>query len=598
MTAHVFHLPTVRRRPAGRAPAWLAVWLGLLWLLVAPLDAWAGSYAFRSASYAWESATNTVSWDRVCTGYPGDDDQATITFTGGFKFTFAGQAYSSVRVLANGILQFGAETGLFRDYTNSNLPAGVASPTRTGCVSGPTTLALMAYWTDLNPSRAGSGGVTWQQKGTAPNRYLVVSWNSVYEYTSNTPYTFQVVLYEDGTFKYQYGNANASGANATIGVQVDDGDYTLYAYNTGYNANGTAIRWGPANNSPTRLAEYRFDEAGYSGLVGEALDSTGNGHDGVAVGGLDTSATAYICRSLQVPANSSATSTVVDTLLDVDSAIGPAGGVSFWYRSNEVWSGNDAVLFDATTQSNRPFYLMRRGNGSLRFYATDGTGTIVSANTAAIGIGANTWTHVAATWRFASGSNQTVLRIYVDGALVATGTGTTAGTLDVSLASLFLGDNRSSVTPSGGSRNSTNGFLDEVRIYNYEIGLAEIAIDRAASHPCVPPVDHYELSAPTSAVACLGSTVTVTACLAAGTPCTAPATSLVGQTVTLSTSAGTLTPTSLVLDANGSASASLQHPAAADGSVVTVTLTGLPTVPSNGTYCLPDGSGGVIADRC
>ncbi|MFM2068185.1 MAG: hypothetical protein RLZZ584_3094, partial [Pseudomonadota bacterium] len=97
--------------------------LALLLLLLSPL-AQAATYTYRSDSYSWESAATTVVWDKLCTSYPGDDDQATLTFTGGFTFTFAGTAYSSVRVLANGGLQFGADTGFLRSYTNSNLPAG------------------------------------------------------------------------------------------------------------------------------------------------------------------------------------------------------------------------------------------------------------------------------------------------------------------------------------------------------------------------------------------------------------------------------------------------------------------------------------------
>ena len=57
----------------------------------------------------------------------GDDDKATISFTGGFRFRFAGTDYSSVRVLSNGMLQFGSDTGFYRNYTNTTLPAGPAS---------------------------------------------------------------------------------------------------------------------------------------------------------------------------------------------------------------------------------------------------------------------------------------------------------------------------------------------------------------------------------------------------------------------------------------------------------------------------------------
>jgi MSHA biogenesis protein MshQ len=281
-------------RAAGRiataAPRWLA-----LALLGAAGTAHAASYTFRSDTYSWESSANAIAWNKACTNYPGDDDEATITFTGGFTFPFAGTSYSAVRVLSNGALQFGADTGFFRNYTNTTLPAGTATAL-SGCVASATTLTMMAYWTDLNPSAAGSGGVSWEQKGSAPNRYLVVSWNAVYQYNTSTPYTFQVILYESGDFKYQYGNANATGASATIGVQVSSADYTLYSFNSGYNANGTAIRWSVPSTAAARVAEYRFDEYAWTGKVGEVADSSGNGHNGVRVGSAASTASGYVCR--------------------------------------------------------------------------------------------------------------------------------------------------------------------------------------------------------------------------------------------------------------------------------------------------------------
>lgn len=510
--------------------------LQALCLALLPALAAGATYTFRSDSFAWESAANTISWDRSCTGYPGDDDKATINFSGGFKFSFGGSPYSSVRVLANGVLQFGTDTGFFRNFTNTTLPAGAATA-QSGCTAAATTLVLMPYWTDLNPSASGSGGVTWEQKGSAPNRYLVVSWNNVYQYATTTPYTFQVILYENGEFKYQYGNANASGSNATIGVQVSGSDYTLYSFKSGYNANGSAIRWFIPSGTPARVAEYRLDEYTWSGTVGEVDDSSGNGHDGVGVGGATTTATAYVCRALDVPANTGTGSVAVDTSLSVPSSIGSTGSLSMWVRSNVAWtSSTPALLFDATLAAARPFYLMRNAGGALRFALTDSAGTTLVATTTAQTFGAGSWQHVAVTWRLANGNNQTTLRIYVNGALAATTPGTTNGTLDPGLGSLFLGDNRSSATPSGATANSANGQIDEVRLYNYEISAVELTLDRSITHSCLPPLDHVEVVPDsTGGSTCTPQAVTLKACT--NSACTALLTSYTG-TVNLSTGSG------------------------------------------------------------
>lgn len=582
-------------RGGNLASLWSVVRALLLSIaFTASQGAYAATYSYRSDSFSWETAANIINtWDGSCTQYAGDDDKTTIALTGGFVFRFAGTDYNSVRVLSNGMLQFGSDTGFFRNFTNTTLPAGTATA-RAGCVASATARVIMAYWTDLDPSRAGSGKVSWEQKGSAPNRRLVVSWNAVYQYNTSTPYTFQIILFEGGEFKFQYGNANATGSAATIGVQVSTTDHTLYSFNSGYNANGTAIRWYVPSGAPARVAEYRFDEFSYSGLVGEVLDVSGNVHHGVRVGDTSSNASGQVCRAIDVPRNTNATRSGVDTLLSVPAGIGNKGTLSFWYRAGVAWnSSQDALLLDASGQADQPFFVQRVGGGTLRFRITDSAGVALTATSGAQGISANQWAHIGVTWTLATGTNQSTLRLYVNGNLVATGIGTTSGSLAPSLSTLFVGDNRLSAAPSGGTDDSANGRLDELRVYNYDLGPVEIAADMGQSHSCTPPVDHIEIRHVSgSGVTCTSTTFEVHAC--SDSACTVPYLSGVSGNLAVSPSANWVWPggSSFSIPA-GSSSTTVVGQLPVVGSA-TLSVSSASPSPTNAATCLFGGGGSCV----
>jgi len=111
-------------------------------------------------------------------------------------------------------------------------------------------------------------------------------------------------------------------------------------------------------------------------------------------------------------------------------------------------------------------------------------------------------------------------------------------------------------------------------------------------------VDHYELSLPTGSLACLATTVTVTACASSSSPCGTVYTGASGETATLSTSAGTLSSTTVKFDNSGVATTTLTHAAAADGTPVTVTLSGESTAATNPRQCCPNGSKCSAGNSC
>ena len=123
-----------------------------------------------------------------------------------------------------------------------------------------------------------------------------------------------------------------------------------------------------------------------------------------------------------------------------------------------------------------------------------------------------------------------------------------------------------------------------------------------ALKPGVAVPDHYELSLPTTSVACLASTVTVTACSNATNPCAAAMTTLAGQTATLAvgTAGCSLGATSVNFNAFGIATTTLNCSGAANDATVTVTLSGesTPTSPVAGSRMCCLGGTCSVSDSC
>ena len=112
------------------------------------------------------------------------------------------------------------------------------------------------------------------------------------------------------------------------------------------------------------------------------------------------------------------------------------------------------------------------------------------------------------------------------------------------------------------------------------------------------PLDHFELALASTGLACVASTVSLTACLDASSPCTNKSTVDSGATATLATSAGALGATTVTFDATGVATTTLSYPAASNGAAATVTLSGETVSARNSRQCCPVGGSCSVANSC
>ncbi|MEN9304351.1 MAG: hypothetical protein RL264_2780 [Bacteroidota bacterium] len=116
------------------------------------------------------------------------DDAVSSALNIGFPFCFFGNTYNQFYIGSNGWVGFTA--GQTTYFTSASIPStGALVPKN----------CIMAPWQDWHPGTGGNVGfyIRYQTLGTAPNRRLVVSWNSVPMYSCTTSYgTFQIVLFE------------------------------------------------------------------------------------------------------------------------------------------------------------------------------------------------------------------------------------------------------------------------------------------------------------------------------------------------------------------------------------------------------------------
>ncbi len=362
---------------------------------------------------------------------------------------------------------------------------------------------------------------------------------------------------------------------------------------------GTVIDNTPANNTATEsgnvivatlIAQYHLEEAIWNGTSGEVKDTAGYAggpFNGSSIG------SAFPAPALSSPARSGNPGTCgyagmpgptanggafTITGLPVSTSAGAKTSVAFWM----YWDGTDSVMPIGWAQHD----LWLQG-GSFGFNTANSDIYGVSSATLA-----NGWHHVVAVFTNGSvASNQ----LYIDGALQALSQ--RQGTPNLASATVGATLRVGGWTQDSGYRFA--GRIDEVHVYKDALVQADVTALYNATHVCTAAVDHYELSLPTSGIACLAATATVTACANSSSPCTNPSAVVNGQTATLATNGGALGSSTVTFNASGVGSTTLSYPSlTVDGTAVTVTLSGELVAAINPRKCCPDGASCVVANSC
>lgn len=134
----------------------------------------------------------------------------------GFSFTFFGNTYTTFNLSTNGLIGFTAGT-------HNGCCEGRSIPAADGLNN-----LIAAAWTDLYPP--GGGGVFYETRGRAPNRYLVVAYQDLpwYPESGTSRVTTQIILYEGSNGIEIHTTNQSAGHTYTQGVEDASGTQAAF----------------------------------------------------------------------------------------------------------------------------------------------------------------------------------------------------------------------------------------------------------------------------------------------------------------------------------------------------------------------------------
>jgi len=409
------------------------------------LIVWVGLFSYSSAGlrYLEKSIPSHTSFD---TGLPNtwnasDDDKIEVNL--GFTFSFNNTNYTKIWINSNGMLSF--NKGI-TEYNNQSLPRDNVKQ------------SIYPYWDDLDLSADTDTAEITYGKVTSGGERFVVYWNNVPHYNDNSKkYTFQIILYSDGSIRFRYdSSSNADGSSATVGMQEDDDHYEQHSKNSDIDLDETKdILYTPVP-PPTSddYSDFHFDELGWDGTKGEVKDShwdkDGEGYDVVSVAG-------KICQAMDLRKNSDSDYSELDVNAIYELSDFTA---SLWIATDQ---STDASILTGSKGSEDIFQLWMHGD-KLQLWLNNNTKPNVTLPS---NFKNNQWHHVV--WRRENGN----MCVFFDGS--KTCPSHTTDIKEISTDVFYLGQETDNASTSTFSSNQDyEGLIDELMIFRKALTDSEI----------------------------------------------------------------------------------------------------------------------------
>jgi hypothetical protein len=283
------------------------------------------------------------------------------------------------------------------------------------------------------------------------------------------------------------------------------------------------LRLTVTSSLPAPLAEWRMEQATWSGTANEVVDGAGAGYHGRGANGATT--------AVSSPALAGDPGTCrygvfdgTNDYVELSSFPNLTGSftINAWVRT-ATGAGDERIFAD--DQSNTGGYGFSIGDGGVnlrpRFFSRGVSPVSLDATST---LTANTWHFMSAVHDAAARTR----RIYRDGTLIGSGTYTGTWSTDSGPASI---GGEVDGTSEATAQWRLQGNVDWVRVYNQRLSAAQILELRSQTHAC-GAVDHFALSHDGYGIHCLAETVSVTAEDAGGNAITSYTGSIVLDTQT------------------------------------------------------------------
>jgi hypothetical protein len=210
------------------------------------------------------------------------------------------------------------------------------------------------------------------------------------------------------------------------------------------------------------VAHWKFDEG--SGNI--AYDSTNNNNDGTFV-----SSPQWVTGKFGSALSFDGVDDYIDTNANIPGALS-AMSVSAWiYGKNWTNPANSPILGKQYDGSEYDCSLWVMSGGELFFVVANsaGDGGQESYTTSDMNLEVDRWYHIVVTWDTADGD----YKFYRDGTLIEVAEGDRYETKNVNSENLYIGTGY--LAP--GAEDNFNGYIDELKIYNYAITPEQILQD-------------------------------------------------------------------------------------------------------------------------